>query len=150
MDLTGRNAQEAANAGAGLGLLDLAERRLQWLGARQSVLAQNVANADTPGWTVQDVKPFAEMLKSSLGASIEGPSVGGAAGGLEETNPLHMPGAVSSGQGAALLRGESAPDGNQVSVDQQMERIAETDSQHEAVTAIYMKYLGMFRTAIGK
>ena len=59
-------------------------------------------------------------------------------------------GLITSDQGAALLRGEKAPDGNQVSLDQQMERVAQTDSQHEAVSALYMKYLGMFRTALGK
>jgi flagellar basal-body rod protein FlgB len=145
MGLSGQNAQMPA-AGAGLGLLDLAQRRLQWLGARQGVLAQNVANADTPGWATRDVKPFAEMLRGSLRAPNEGASTGG----LERTNPLHLQGAISSDQGTALLRGEKAPDGNQISIDQQMERIAQTDGQHEAVTAIYMKYLSMFRTAIGK
>lgn len=147
MGLAGQNAQmPTANAGAGLGLLDLAQRRLQWLGARQGVLAQNVANADTPGWAVRDVKPFADVLRGSLQAPIEGEP----AGGMEQTSPLHLQGTVSSDRGAALLRGEKAPDGNQVSVDQQMERIAETDGQHEAVTAIYMKYLSMFRLALGK
>ena len=145
--MAGLNAQEStANKGAGLGLLDLAQRRLQWLGARQGVLAQNVANADTPGWAVRDVKPFSDVLHGSLQASIEGVPTGS----LEQTSPLHLHGTMSSDQGTALLRGEKAPDGNQVSVDQQMERIAQTDSQHEAVTAIYMKYLGMFRLALGK
>jgi flagellar basal body rod protein FlgB len=57
---------------------------------------------------------------------------------------------VSHDQGTTLLRGEKAPDGNQVSVDVQMEKIAQTDSQHEAVAAIYQKYISMFRMALGK
>jgi flagellar basal-body rod protein FlgB len=147
MNLAGRNAQApAAGAASGLGLFDLAERRLQWLGARQAVLAQNVANADTPGWAQRDVMPFADMLAGRLRPPIAGES----AGGMGSTSPLHMHGLISSDQGAVLLRGEKAPDGNQVSIDQQMERIAATDGQHEAVTAIYMKFLGMFRTALGK
>jgi flagellar basal-body rod protein FlgB len=131
---------------SGPGLFDLAQRRLQWLGARQGVLSENVANADTPGWVARDVKPFAAVLGSQLSAPIGAVP----AGQLEQTGPMHLAGLVSSDQGTALLRGEKAPDGNQVSVDQQMEKIAQTDSQHEAVTAIYMKYLGMFRMALGK
>ena len=35
-------------------------RRMQWLGQRQNVLAQNIANTDTPGYRPQDLKhgPF--------------------------------------------------------------------------------------------
>ncbi len=143
MDLSGQNAA----AGSGLGLLDLAQKRLQWLGARQSVLAENVANADTPGWVSRDVKSFADLIGGTGLGPIES---GASASTLEQTSTMHLPGIISSDQGQALRRGEKAPDGNQVSLDQQMERIAETDSQHEAVSAIYMKYMGMFRTVLGK
>ena len=143
MELSGQNAAAAS----GLGLLDLAQKRLQWLGARQSVLAENVANADTPGWVPRDVRSFADLLG---GAGLQSTEVGVSASALEQTSVMHLPGLVTGDQGEALLRGEKAPDGNQVSLDQQMERIAETDSQHEAVSAIYMKYLGMFRTVLGK
>ena len=32
--------------------------RMSWLNARQDVLSQNVANADTPGYTARDLKPL--------------------------------------------------------------------------------------------
>ena len=32
-------------------------------GARQSVVAQNIANADTPGYAARDVRPFKEILE---------------------------------------------------------------------------------------
>ena len=131
---------------SGVGLFELAQRRLQWLGARQGVLSENLANADTPGWVARDVKPFASLLGAQMATSIEAVP----AGSLAVTDAMHLPGLISHDQGTALLRGEKAPDGNQVSVDRQMEKIAQTDSQHEAVSAIYMKYLGMFRTALGK
>ena len=142
MTLGGQNADPAS----GLGLFDLAERRLQWRGARQGVLSENVANADTPGWAARDVKPFEDVLGANLRQPIEAMPPDAPV----QTNAMHLPGLISSDQGTALLRGEKAPDGNQISVDQQMERIAQTDSQHEAVTAIYMKYLGMFRMVLGK
>ena len=42
--------------------VSLAERRLAWLENRQRVLAQNIANADTPGYQPRDLRPFAETL----------------------------------------------------------------------------------------
>lgn len=121
-------------------LFDLADRRLQWLGARQGVLAQNVANADTPGWKSRDLPAFADLLSRSVSTQ---------AGSPVRTNAMHLAGtAVSDGAKAAL--GERAPDGNQVSLDQQLEKIAQTDSDHEAVTALYHKYIGMFRLALGR
>ncbi len=47
-----------------IGLFDLAEQRLAWTDRRQALLAQNVANADTPGWRSRDLRPFAETLSA--------------------------------------------------------------------------------------
>ena len=52
-----------------IGLFALADRRLAWLGARQGVLAQNVANADTPGWQQRDIRPFSDVLSGSVSAA---------------------------------------------------------------------------------
>jgi flagellar basal-body rod protein FlgB len=126
---------------SGVGLFDLAERKLAWIGARESVLAQNVANADTPGFKARDVKPFAEVLKAGMGSD---------AGLPLRTNPLHLGGTASGSGAGQILRGEQAPDGNSVSLDEQMVKIAQTDNDHELVSAVYRKYLGMFRMALGR
>lgn len=132
--------------GAGVSLFAAADRRLAWLGARQSVLAQNVANADTPGWQQRDLRPFSEVLSGSVSA---------AASAVIRTDPGHMSGtldgaAAANAGPASALRGERAPDGNAVSIDDQMVKIAQNESDHEMVTAVYRKYLGMIRTAIGR
>lgn len=119
-------------------LFELADRRLQWLGARQGVLAANVANADTPRWKARDLPAFADLLATSD------------AGRPVRTSPMHLAGTVTDMDGARAAVGEHAPDGNQVSLDRQLEKIAQTDSDHEAVTAIYHKYIGMFRMALGR
>lgn len=124
---------------SGIPLFDAADRRLQWLGARQGILARNVANADTPGWKARDVRPFTDVLAGADRAAAP-----------MQTSPMHLPGTITGDGGAQILRGEQAPDGNQVSLDQQLEKIAQTDTDHEAVTAIYRKYLGMFHTALGR
>ena len=138
-------AGQGRMAPTGIALFDLADRRLQWLGTRQGLLARNVANADTPGWKGQDLKPFAEVLAGATHAPA-----GSAATGPSQTDPRHLPGTALKIADAKTLQGERAPDGNQVSLDEQMEKIAQTDTDHEAVTAIYRKYLGMFRMALGR
>ena len=42
---------------ADIPLLSMLKDRMSWLSARQSVLSQNVANADSPGYTAHDLKP---------------------------------------------------------------------------------------------
>src|SRR5436305_14526786 len=48
----------------GIPLFSLISGRMSWLSARQSVLAENVSNADTPNFVARDLKPvdFQSML----------------------------------------------------------------------------------------
>ena len=43
-------------------LFDVMSQHNSWLSARQSLVAQNVANASTPGFKALDVKAFTETL----------------------------------------------------------------------------------------
>ena len=43
-------------------LFDLAFQRSQWLSVRQSVVAENIANANTPNYRARDVEPFEATL----------------------------------------------------------------------------------------
>jgi flagellar basal-body rod protein FlgB len=46
-------------------LFDLVNRQRSWLSARQSLVAQNIANANSPGYRALDVVPFAKTLEVS-------------------------------------------------------------------------------------
>ena len=46
-------------------LFDLAFQRSQWLTVRQSVVAENIANANTPNYRARDVEPFEATLEKS-------------------------------------------------------------------------------------
>ncbi len=129
-----------ASGGTGVALFDLADRRLAWLGAREGVLSQNVANANTPGWKARDVVPFASYLASS----------GSSAGTLVQTSPMHLKGTLPDGTEGKVQPGEQSPDGNAVSLDEQLVKIAQTDTDHELASTVYTKYLGMFRMALGR
>jgi len=132
----------ASGGSSHVALLDLAEQRMAWTEQRQSVLAQNIANADTPGWKSKDLAPFAAHL-AAAGAAMP-------ANELAQTNPMHMAGSGGDAAHPATRLSERAPDGNAVSLDQELTRIAETETAHDLAGDLYRKYLGLFRTAIGR
>jgi len=126
-----------------LGRLDLfriAEQRMGWLDRRQEVLARNVANADTPGFAARDLAPFQEVMARATAAP------------LARTSDRHiLP--VGQGQHAARperLARERTHDGNAVNIEDQMARIAVTETQHELTVGLYRKYMGLFRIALGR
>lgn len=122
-----------------IGLFRLAEQRMAWAGRRQELLAQNIANANTPGYTARDLQPFERALSR-------------ASPGMTQTNPLHLSGAGAPGAwpDARQRPHERAPDGNAVSVEEQLTKVADTASAHELTSGLYRKYMGMFRTALGR
>ena len=122
------------------GPVALAEARLRWLDARQRVLAQNVANADTPGYRPSDVRPFADSLAAAQPA-----------GALRRTDPRHL----TSGEGDARDQRErrlpeTTMDGNGVALDREALRIADTETAHALAIGLHRRYLGLFRTALGR
>lgn len=121
-----------------LSLFAMAEKRLAWASARQGVLAQNIANANTPGWMPRDVQPFAALLAGRGGVA---PAV---------TDSRHLSGRTGTAAVVQAATGERAPDGNGVALDVELTRVADTESTHAFVTSLYTKYLGMFRTAAGR
>ena len=119
-------------------VFSLAERRLNWLARRQDVLAQNVANANTPGYQPKDIKPFSAVLdhQESLG--------------VNRSSPLHLGGVAASGTALTTNSRERSPDGNAVSLETELGHVADTTGQQELVSNLYRKYHGMFRIALGR
>ena len=118
-------------------LFRLAEQRLAWTDSRERLLAQNIANVDTPGYHPHDLMPFAAGLARARTR-------------LEVTSPLDL---LPPGPRAGVAQqpaSEQAPDGNAVSLDDQLARIADTQTAHELTADLYQKYLGLFRVAIGR
>lgn len=128
-----------------IGLFRLADRRLAWVDRRQHVLAQNIANADTPGFAARDVAPFERALQRTAP---------GMAPALSRTSPLHLAGtgtaAAAGGPGAPTRPHERTPDGNAVSIEEELTKVADTAGMHELTSGLYRKYMGMFRTALGR
>jgi flagellar basal-body rod protein FlgB len=123
-----------------IGLFDLAERRLAWTDQRQTVLAKNIANISTPSYQPQDVEPFARILSGV--ASLE----------PVRTHPNDMSGTNPGPFRSALAERPKAiaPDGNAVSLDEELIKVADTETTQTLVTNIYKKYFSLFNTALGR
>jgi flagellar basal-body rod protein FlgB len=129
-------------------LFSLLRDRMAWLGQRQKVLAENVANADTPGFRPRDLAPmrFGDALRA-----VDG---GEGGGHMAVTNPAHLAGSAASA-GAEAARVETAkqayetnPSGNAVVLEEQMAKINETTTQHQLASQLYRKSLGLLKIAI--
>lgn len=124
-----------------LGLFQRMEQKMHWLSARQTVLSENVANADTPGYRARDLKPF------TLGQT-------GSAVSLAQTQAGHIQSATGSAYSASALAAsevtETSPDGNQVSLEDQLTKVADTGMEYQMLTNLYRKQISMIKTAIGR
>lgn len=130
-------------------LFSMLRERMSWLHARQGVLAQNVTNADTPGYGARDLKDpdFKSLLRNDAQSQQ-------AASGTRVTNARHI--AVQMSSSAGRFTDYAAPDiaaslnGNSVSLEGEMMKMADTQASYQAVTNIYSKAIDMMRTAIGR
>ena len=123
------------------GPIALAEQRLRWTEARQRVLAQNIANADTPNYRPSDMQPFAKVLSGKLTERQ-----------LVATNANHLQ-STRHQDGRTLKERISAnrdPSGNAVSLEREALRVADTDSAHATALSVRRRYIAMFMTALGR
>lgn len=142
-----------------LTVLQAAITKMHWNEARQKVLAQNIANADTPGYTPMDIKPldFKELLKGSASSL---PSSAGSAGGsiagvhLATTNSMHI--ALGGGSENSSISAskkeknpyETSPSGNSVVLEEQLLKMNQNYMDHHLTTTIYQKNIDMLKDAI--
>ena len=123
-----------------LPLLGQIKGRLNWLDERQRVIAQNVANSDTPGYAARDLAQptdFAAALRNGGGLR------------MARTSAMHI---APQGQ-QARFDATSAPDsettldGNSVVVEEQMLKMAESRMAYDAAIGLYQKSMQMLRMA---
>ena len=123
-----------------LPLMSAIRGRLTWLDERQRVIAQNVANADTPGFVGRDLKTptdFAAALRNAGGLQMARTS----------SSHLSSPNAPGRFQGVSAPDSETTLDGNSVVVEEQMLKMAESRMAYDAAIGFYQKSLNMLRLA---
>ncbi len=109
---------------------------------KQQVIAGNIANADTPGYSARKLD-----FEDNLRKAISQPDMGG-----RKTNAKHFPigsNGISSVQGTLTKQVNSSPlgDGNSVSVDDEMFDLAENQLLFEASSQIIKKKFSMLKFA---
>jgi flagellar basal-body rod protein FlgB len=132
---------------ASVPLFSMLKSRIGYLNQRQELIAQNVANASTPGFTPHDLKPF--TLDQHAGATLALTSAGGGAGAQTPGMiPLSDPGGGQSGFKAVdAPDDETKLDGNQVVLEEQMMKMSETRTQYEAAVGVYVKAMNFIQMA---
>ena len=118
--------------------------RMQHHQTRQKLLAENVANADSPGYKPRDLKPF-DMMVAAQRAGVTGST------GPARTDPKHLGGGTSGG--SETKRGgvfETTGSGNSVNLEDEMMKMSQNNSDYQMATTLYGKSLSYLRLALGK
>jgi flagellar basal-body rod protein FlgB len=125
-------------------LFSMLKGRLGYLDQRQKLIAENVANADTPGYAPRDLKPFTfgDHLKAQ--ASPAGVAA-------VRTHAMHMPSPNAPGAPGWTTKvtpgTETTLDGNKVVLEEEMLKMSEARMGYDAAVGFYQKSLGLLRLA---
>lgn len=123
-----------------LEILQMAQAMASHAMLRQNAISQNVANADTPGYAARDVESFADTYDATGDHQ------------LKATRPGHL-GAQGTFTAQEITRhdpGTMSPNGNSVSIEDEMVKGVEVKQQHDLALAIYKSSMGILRTSLGR
>lgn len=123
-------------------IFSMLRTRMQWHQERQRLLAENVANADTPKFQPRDLSPLKLDPARPAAPALT----------LLRTSPAHLASA-SDGAGFQLDRRgkfEARPSGNAVSLEDEMMKVASNQMDYQAVAGLYTRGLDLIKVALGK
>jgi flagellar basal-body rod protein FlgB len=125
-----------------LELTRMAQALAAHAGARLGVVAKNVANADTPGYRAQDTVSFSQSYEAAASS-----------GQMRTTRAGHITGDDGTSPPALMQRRASlagAPNGNSVSLEQEMVKAAAARQDHDMALAIYRNTSSILRASLGR
>ncbi len=125
-----------------LELTRMAQALATHAGARMGIIAKNVANADTPGYRAQDVASFAQSYAQSNERTE-----------MRATRPGHLTASAADDPAPLTIRQKSlagAPNGNSVSIEQEMVKAANARQDHDMALAIYRNTSSIIRASLGR
>ena len=128
----------------GIDVFRITGARMRQLSERQNVLAQNIANADTPHYRARDVKPFqfdSALLRTQGGVA-----------------PLRLAGAqsghITGSRGGANVTTDRAnsysedPTGNTVDLEEQMVKQSDVAKNYDLAALVYKRSAALMRSAV--
>ena len=126
-----------------LPIFSMLRTRMNWHQERQRLLAENVANADTPQYRPRDLAPldFGRQVQQASGQLQ-----------LALTSPSHLSGPSATGAFATERPGkyDVRPAGNAVNLEDEMMKVAANQMDHQAAISLYSRSMGLLKTAIGR
>jgi len=127
-----------------LPIFSMLRTRMNWHQERQRLLAENIANADTPGYRPRDLTPldFGRQVQQASGQLQ-----------LALTAPGHLATTGRAGSSFATDRSgkyDVKPTGNAVNLEDEMMKVAANQMDHQAAISLYARSMGLLKTAIGK
>ena len=122
----------------------LLSKMLDLRARNQEVIASNIANAETPGYSPATFH-FQEALREAVGGSSSLP--------MEVSNPRHITNAPTSladvnGTVTTSKDDTGIGDKNGVKVDQEMIALSKNELMYETAATLLQKKLGMLKYAI--
>ncbi len=119
-------------------LFDLAFQEARWLTARQTTVATNVSNANTPGFTANDVAPFEDVFNDT---SVR----------MAATNPGHIGVDPLDLEQVAMKDGsawETTHSGNSVSLENEMMKAGQINRSFSLNTSIVKAFQQMLMASV--
>lgn len=123
----------------GVGLFNLINQRMDYLRVRHSLIAQNVAHADTPGYAAKDLKAF----KSALNGVSAPP--------MAASHEAHLSASRTAGEYRKDTRYEGwevSPSENSVLLEEEMIKAADSARDYQMAASVMRKHLTMLRAAM--
>ncbi len=123
----------------------IVDEKLKYLSQRHQVLASNLANVDTPGYRAKDVQApdFRKLLAASVGALP-----------VARTHSAHLAGTpIAATDYRTVTRAttdELNPNGNNVSAEEEMQKIAVNASDYQLTLGIEQGMDRLFNIALGQ
>ena len=124
-----------------LDLFQTAHAMARHAGARQAVVAQNIANADTPRYQAAQIAPFKDAFDGIATST-----------GMQTTRPGHMTATGGAPATATIATSESepSPNGNTVSLEDELLNSVAISREHNRALTIYRHTMTILRTSLGR
>lgn len=121
-----------------MAIFSLASQQSDWLTVRQSTIAANVANANTPGYRAVDVQPFSAVMAHTQLS-------------MAATNPGHIDFEPTSANSAPVHPKDSwqvTYSGNSVSLEQEMMKAGEVNRAYAMNVNIVRSFHQMLMSTV--
>lgn len=113
----------------------------QHAGQRQAFVAQNMANADTPGFQPKDLEHFKNAFTTNPSADT-----------MRSTRAGHLGAGSGTDFSWRVVQHSNGMDPNEngISIEEEMLRAVDVRRQHDRALAVYRSAMSILRTSLGR